>query len=372
MLTPVEFQGKDIEEAINNAATTLGVPPERIKFTVISVGSRGFLGFGRKQAAISVTPHDHPLPQTNKLPSPKQAQAPSAPQNRASLIHKNNSIDFSPPSPSKSKDVKPQGAHDKSLGPRSNSGLEKNDKDIGGKKENISPPIAPNRYATSSPNKQPAPFDWSHLPPPITRPSLQEKWCEEPPDEFMSSAFSILKEIVTLMGFEAEIKMARIVPKQLSLTPKPSDVNRSGSTPPTDLGCRVILSLESANSALLIGRRGSTLEALSLLVDKMVRHQLSNNEISAKGRIIVDVADYRHRRQTTLLDMLTAVATTVRRTKKPQLMPGLSTQERRLIHLALKPVPDLFTQSVGDGGAPRDLTISTQRCLRRPPKPSAP
>ncbi|MCM1467477.1 MAG: protein jag [Alistipes sp.] len=51
----VEFTGKSLEEALTNAAVSLGIPSDELEYTVIEEASSGFLGiFNTKPARIKV------------------------------------------------------------------------------------------------------------------------------------------------------------------------------------------------------------------------------------------------------------------------------------------------------------------------------
>lgn len=64
----VEKTGKTIEEAVKSAISELGVLPERTTYSVLEAPSKGFLGFGSKQARVkvSVLPID-PLEEAKKF-----------------------------------------------------------------------------------------------------------------------------------------------------------------------------------------------------------------------------------------------------------------------------------------------------------------
>lgn len=49
-----EFNAETVEEAVDKAATTLGVVPEQLDFKVVDRGSAGFLGMGSRDARIMV------------------------------------------------------------------------------------------------------------------------------------------------------------------------------------------------------------------------------------------------------------------------------------------------------------------------------
>lgn len=50
----MEYQGSDIDEAVNNACIALGVRREELEIEVVSTGSAGFFGLGRKKAMVRV------------------------------------------------------------------------------------------------------------------------------------------------------------------------------------------------------------------------------------------------------------------------------------------------------------------------------
>jgi len=51
----VEVTGKTVDEAIAAASAKLGIPPDRLDYTIISEGSKGILGIGAEDAKISVS-----------------------------------------------------------------------------------------------------------------------------------------------------------------------------------------------------------------------------------------------------------------------------------------------------------------------------
>jgi spoIIIJ-associated protein len=74
----VEFQGRDISEAIAQAAGALNLPPETLKFQVTDMGAKGFLGLGRRKARIAVDPDD-PTLDMDDAPAPGGEESPAAP-----------------------------------------------------------------------------------------------------------------------------------------------------------------------------------------------------------------------------------------------------------------------------------------------------
>ena len=93
----------------------------------------------------------------------------------------------------------------------------------------------------------------------------------------------------------------------------------------------------------LIGRKGERLSALQHLVNLMLSRQMG-----AWTRVLVDVEDYRGRRERQLREIAERAAKRVVETGKMLQLEPMPALERRWIHLALKGNPDVATQSIGE------------------------
>lgn len=108
---------------------------------------------------------------------------------------------------------------------------------------------------------------------------------------------------------------------------------------------KVYIEIESeANSGLIIGRKGKTLEALQFMVNMIV-----NNKTSSEKKIILDIEDYREKRERTLRKMSKDIAQKVVKTGRPWTLEPMNPFERRLIHLALQNDTRVTTCSEGQG-----------------------
>ena len=96
MSAKMEYKGTDVEEAIGNACAALNVPREELDIRIISTGSTGIFGLGRKKAAVQVSlkkegGHEQKRPAPEKKTSTPRTRAekpasdrkPSAPRARA-------------------------------------------------------------------------------------------------------------------------------------------------------------------------------------------------------------------------------------------------------------------------------------------------
>ena len=116
-----------------------------------------------------------------------------------------------------------------------------------------------------------------------------------------------------------------------------------------------IIDLAGEDSGLLIGRRGQTLQALQFLVTLIVRKQM-NEDV----RVVLDVENYRQRRETSLRDMASKVASRVAQTNRSITLEPMSPADRRIIHTSLAEHPGVRTESAGEGEN-RKVTIMPRR-----------
>ncbi|PKB70388.1 MAG: hypothetical protein BZY77_00040 [SAR202 cluster bacterium Io17-Chloro-G5] len=115
-----------------------------------------------------------------------------------------------------------------------------------------------------------------------------------------------------------------------------------------------IIDLAGEDSGLLIGRRGQTLQALQFLVNLIVRKQFEG------VRVMLDVENYRQRREFQLRDMATKVAARVTQTNRSITLEPMPPADRRIIHTSLTDNPDVSTESTGEGEG-RKVTIMPKR-----------
>lgn len=118
---------------------------------------------------------------------------------------------------------------------------------------------------------------------------------------------------------------------------------------------RILLSLHGEGLGILIGKHGQTLDALQYLTNlaagKSFRHHYF---------VMLDVENYRERRQDTLEALAHRLAGKARRTGEPVKLEPMPAGERRIIHLALQDDPSVSTESEGE--APyRYVVISPNR-----------
>jgi spoIIIJ-associated protein len=130
---------------------------------------------------------------------------------------------------------------------------------------------------------------------------------------------------------------------------------------------RIQYNVAGGNPAILIGKRGQTLEAIQSLVEKVVnKHRIDDNRI----RVQVDVEGYLETRKENLEQLAHRLAEKAERIRKPISMGQMSAHDRRIVHLALKDNPNINTRSRGDGHL-RKLVIFPKRNSARKNKSSS-
>jgi spoIIIJ-associated protein len=94
----------------------------------------------------------------------------------------------------------------------------------------------------------------------------------------------------------------------------------------------------------LIGRRGKTLSDFQYLLNVIIRRQYA----LLNKMVVLDVENYRSRREKTLTQLAVNVARKVSREGYEQALEPMTPQERRIVHLALQDYPGVTTYSSGE------------------------
>ncbi|MFZ5776304.1 MAG: RNA-binding cell elongation regulator Jag/EloR [Thermodesulfobacteriota bacterium] len=75
MSAKMEYKGADVEEAIGNACASLNVGRDELSITVVSTGSAGIFGLGRKKAVVRVSlRRESPVAEESAVQAPEPAK----------------------------------------------------------------------------------------------------------------------------------------------------------------------------------------------------------------------------------------------------------------------------------------------------------
>lgn len=145
-------------------------------------------------------------------------------------------------------------------------------------------------------------------------------------DELVEMSRELLAQLVKLMGFDAEIVASWQEPDEEDSQPY------------------LLLDIQGDDLGVLIGRRGETLASLQYLLRLMV-----NQRLRQWKNIVVDVEQYKRRRVNQLNQLAQRMAQQVIDTDRSVALEPMPANERRIIHLALRDHPQVFTESIGEG-----------------------
>ncbi len=358
-----EFTGKSVEEALKLAREEFGVELNDLDFEILTAGSRGVLGMGAEPARI--------------VAAPRSALGGAAPKREAAAT---TPLPAQPPR-------EDRGFGDRDRGPRRDDrGGFRGDRDRGPRRDDRSggdrsprrddrpdagraprrdeAAVAPEAAAAPVEERAPRPErapggDRDRGPrredrgPRADRPergpreggpgtsalnatetaevqaargSLAAERADleaaEASPEALAAGKEILEELMRHIGFAVNVEVETGDTSRLNVVADPDGREALGS---------------------LIGRKGERLSALQHLVNLMLSRRMGE-----WTRVLVDVEDYRGRRERQLRDLATRAAARVEETGKMIQLEPMPALERRWIHLALRDHPQVATQSIGE------------------------
>jgi spoIIIJ-associated protein len=144
-------------------------------------------------------------------------------------------------------------------------------------------------------------------------------------EELSAMAADLLRQLVRNMGFDAKVTAAW------------HEADDNGER-------YLLLDIHGHDVSPLIGRRGETLASIQYLVRLMI-----NQRIKRWKNIVVDVEQYKERRVNQLTQLAKRMADQVTHSGRAVSLEPMPANERRIVHLALRDHPSVYTQSSGEG-----------------------
>ena len=336
-----EFTGKTVEEALREARDAFGAGGlDELDFEILTPGSRGVLGMGAEPARI--------------IAAPRSALGGAAPRREAAA-----QAPLPPPPPRESfGDRGERGDRP----PRREGGFSR---DRGGRER------GPRREGGYRSDRPAAPT--GEAPSGEARGGYRDRPAGRRPDrgdrgprreggfggrERSGGALSESEQEEVRAG-RASLSVEREEIQAAEASPEALEAGREILTQLLGhMGLSVSVSVETGDTSkldvrgdeqskealgALIGRKGERLSALQHLVNLMLSRKLG-----AWTRVLVDVEDYRGRRERQLREIATRAAEKVKESGKMLQLEPMPALERRWIHLALRGDADVSTQSIGE------------------------
>ncbi len=107
---------------------------------------------------------------------------------------------------------------------------------------------------------------------------------------------------------------------------------------------KIVISGEGAG--ILIGHHGETLDAIQYLVN-LCAHRKGDGNSKDFVKIVVDIEDYRRKREETLRSLARRMAAKAQKYKRNVVLEPMNPFERRIIHSEIQDIENVSTHSVG-------------------------
>ena len=336
-----EFSGKTVEEALRLAREDFGAGLEDLDFEILTPGSRGVLGMGAEPARIVAAPRaalggaapkreaaaatplpaptrdydDRPPRRDDRPPrrddrGPRRDDRPPRPVDQAAQAPQATQVDAPVEAQAVSQAPRPDDR------PPRRDGRPPRRDDRGPRRDDRPRGDAAGGGLTASEAAEVA----------AARGSLASERAEleaaEASPEALAAGKAILEQLMTHLGFEVKVEVDTGETSRLNVVGEGDERDALGA---------------------LIGRKGERLSALQHLVNLML-----SKEMGSWTRVLVDVEDYRGRRERQLRDLANRAAARVVETGKMLQLEPMPALERRWIHLTLRDHAAVATQSIGE------------------------
>jgi spoIIIJ-associated protein len=139
------------------------------------------------------------------------------------------------------------------------------------------------------------------------------------PEDLLEEVRNLVTAVVEAMGFESRIDVY-------------------------DAGGFIAVDVASDNTALFIGQKGETIDALQYLVNAAIYRRRPFVK-----RVILDAEGYRQRRVEAIQGIAHRTARRAIRERRSVELPPMNPSERRIVHIFLKDNPSVTTASEGSG-----------------------
>ncbi len=333
-----EFTGKTVEEALKAARDAFGAAGlDELDFEILTPGSRGVLGMGAEPARI--------------IAAPRSALGGAAPRREAAAA-----TPLPPPAPRE--------PFDRADRPDRGRGRDSDySRDRGGRDR----PERRDREPAAGPEAAPV----AEAPISEGRSSFRDRPAGRRPERRDRGDRGRAPDAARGGGVLSESEQEEVRAGRASLSVEREEIQAAEASPEAleagreileqllgHMGLEVTVSVESGDTSkldvrgdegtkealgALIGRKGERLSALQHLVNLMLSRKLG-----AWTRVLVDVEDYRGRRERQLREIATRAAERVKESGKMLQLEPMPALERRWIHLALRGDADVSTQSIGE------------------------
>ncbi len=334
-----EFTGKTVEEALRAAREEFGAELNDLDFEILTPGSRGVLGMGAEPARIVAAPREALGGAAPKRDAAAATPLPVPPAREGGAFGERDRgprrdergprrDDRPPRRDDRPREDRPRDDRPREDRPRDDRPPRRDDRprdDRPPRRDAAQPASRPDEPMPRRGNAVDV-SDSEAAEVAAARGSLASERAEleaaEASPEALAAGQRILETVMSHLGFDVRVEVAVGETSRLNVVAQGDDREALGA---------------------LIGRKGERLSALQHLVNLML-----SKEMGSWTRVLVDVEDYRGRRERQLRELADRAAARVTETGKMLQLEPMPALERRWIHLTLRDHEAVATQSIGE------------------------
>ena len=331
----VVYSGRTVEQAIEKGLKDLNLPRMRAHIKVISREKKGFLGFGKKPARVSVEPINEKI-------------AHEADQNTVKVA----------PDAIKQFDDSVASPKDETIAFNKVTKLVtvSDNKEIA--QENLKQPVSTEHLGEELLDKKQEQPKATIIPLSVKRESS-----EEDATEFMASSLEPVAQVQTLETSEGDF--SAFVASEFSSDDSSEnnlediqaaaddvlsylekiiyEMDVDASLEVSHNRRNIIIQIETDQPGRVIGYHGKVLKSLQLLAQNYL-----HDRHSKRFSVVLNVRDYLEQRTETLIDLAEKTAAKVKETGREYVMDPMTNSERKIIHKALSQIEGVESHSEGD------------------------
>ena len=332
----VVYSGQTVEQAIEKGLKDLNLPRMKAHIKVISREKKGFLGFGKKPAQVSVEPINEGI--VHKADCDVIKVAPdvvtqlddfvTSSKEETIASKKVTKLVTSSDNKEEAQEILTQPVATETFG-----------KELPGKKTTIIP-LSVKRESSEEDATEPKVTSLAPKLEPVAQ--LQTVETSESEDDFSSFVASEFSSDESSESNLEDVQAASDdVLSYLEKIIYEMDVDASLEV--SHNRRNIIIQIETDQPGRVIGYHGKVLKSLQLLAQNYL-----HDRHSKRSSVVLNVRDYLEQRTETLIDLAEKIAAKVKETGREYVMDPMTNSERKIIHKSLSQIEGVESHSEGD------------------------
>ena len=337
----VVYSGRTVEQAIEKGLKDLNLPRMKAHIKVISREKKGFLGFGKKPAQVSVEPINEEI--AHKADRDVIKVAPDAVKQPDDFVTSPKEVTIASKKVTKLVAVS-------------------DNKEVA--QEILRQPVATETSGEEFPDKTQEQSKATIIPLSVKRESSEDD-ATEPKVTSLASKLESVAQVQIVETSESEDDFSSFVASEFSSEESSEnnledvqaaaddvlsylekiiyEMDVDASLEVSHNRRNIIIQIETDQPGRVIGYHGKVLKSLQLLAQNYL-----HDRHSKRFSVVLNVRDYLEQRTETLIDLAEKTAAKVKETGREYVMDPMTNSERKIIHKALSQIEGVESHSEGD------------------------